>query len=103
MDTASGSALPDPFGPPDAAAVADAALARLREQRWRLRRVQGEVEESGRRLTGQQVGAGWRSPAQRAYEDRLAELIRGLQSVWRALDAALNVVDVEIERVKAAR
>jgi hypothetical protein len=103
METASGSIRLDVFGPPDAAAVADAALARLREQRWRLGRVQGDVETAERRLSGQRVGAGWQSPAQRAYEDRLDELVRGLQGAWRALDAALNAVDLEIERVKAAR
>jgi hypothetical protein len=108
METARHDILPDPVWPhPDAAtvtaAVIAAELARLREQRWRLGRVQGEVETTSHRLVSQTVAAGWRSPAQRAYEDRLAELARGVQSAWRALDAALGAVDAEIDRVKAAR
>lgn len=98
MESGSGSILPGLDGEPAAA-----ALARLREQRWRLGRVQGEVETAGRRLAGQEVGAAWRSAAQRAYEDRLAELGTVLQGVWRTLDDALHAVDVAIEQVKAAR
>ena len=105
METAGGSILPGVTGvlAGELTGEAAAALARLREQRWRLARVRGEVEEEGRRLAGQVIGPGWRSPAQRAYEDRLAELIRGLQGAWRALDDALYAADVAIDQVKAAR
>jgi len=109
METASGSILPGVTGgvtgglAGELTGEAAAALAQLREQRWRLGRVQGEVEAAGRRLAGQEIGPGWRSPAQRAYEDRLAELIRGLQGAWRALDDAQYAVDVAIDQVKAAR
>ena len=98
MDSITGSILPDP-----AAEAAVAQLARLREQRWRLGEVRGEVEAMGHRLAGQEVGAGWRSPAQRAYQDRLTELVRSLQGAWRALDDALYAVDVAIDQAKAAR
>ena len=79
-----------------------AALARLREQRWRLGEVQGDVEAAGRRLAAQEVSASWRSPAQRAYQDRLGELTGKLQGAWRALEDALHAVDDAIDRVKAA-
>ena len=88
---------------PDAAGEAAAALAALREQRWLLTTVREEVAETGRRLAGQEVGAGWRSAAQRVYSDRLAALAGGLQTAWRALDDALTAVDRDIDRVKAAR
>lgn len=97
MEYGSSSILPGVGDEADAA-----ALARLREQRWRLGVVRGDVEAAGRRLAGQEVGAGWRSDAQRAYQDRLVELSGKLQGVWRALDDALYAVDVAIERVKAA-
>ncbi|MCU1447783.1 hypothetical protein [Cryobacterium sp.] len=101
METFSGSIRPDVIG--ELTGEAAAALARLREQRWRLDRLRREVEAAGRRLAGQQVGPGWRSAAQRAYEERLADLVRGLQGAWRALDDALYAVDVAIDCVKAAR
>lgn len=88
---------------PDADAEATAALARLRRQRWLLGLVRDDVESTGRRLAGQEVGTGWRSAAQRAYTARLTELSGGLQTAWRALDDALYAVDQDIERVKAAR
>ena len=98
MDIWSGSMLPEL-----SADTAAAELARLREQRWRLGRVRDDVEATGRRLAAQTVGAGWRSPAQQAYEDSLADLGGVLEGAWRALDDALYAVDVAIERVKAAR
>jgi hypothetical protein len=97
MEPGSAGILPDPAG------ESTVALARLREQRWRLTRVRDDVEAAGRRLALQEIGTGWRSPAQRAYADRLTELGHGLQGVWRALDDALHAVDAAIERVKAAR
>lgn len=105
MESISGSILPDvtAHGAAQLAAESAAALARLREQRWRLGLVQGEVEAAGRRLAGHGIGPGWRSPAQRAYEERLAELTQGLQGAWRALDDALSAVDVAIDRVKDPR
>jgi uncharacterized protein YukE len=96
METGSSSVLPGV-----GAEAAAATLARLREQRWRLGVVQGDVESAGRRLAAQEVGSGWRSSAQRAYQDRLAELTEKLQGVWRALDDALYAVDDAIDRVKA--
>jgi hypothetical protein len=85
----------------ETAAAAD--LARLREQRWRLGRVRDEVEATGHRLAAQAVGAGWRSPAQQAYERSLADLAGVLEGARRAADDALYAVDVSIERVKATR
>jgi hypothetical protein len=97
METGSAGILPDPAG------ERAIALARLREQRWRLGRLRDDVEETGRRLASQEVGAGWRSPAQRAYADRVAELVGGLQEVWRAVDDALHAADAAIDRVKVAQ
>jgi hypothetical protein len=99
MEPKSGNILFDPLGE----AAAETALAQLREERWRLGWVQDEVELTSRRLAGQEVDAGWRSPAQRAYEGRLAELAGALQGAWRALDDALAAVGVGIDRVKATR
>jgi hypothetical protein len=98
MDTASTGILPDVTGQSTAAALAD-----LREQRWRLGRVRDGVEATGRQLTGQVVGSRWRSPAQRAYEARIGDLVRRLQAARRALDDALAAVDAAIDRVKASR
>lgn len=97
MDSWDGLFLPDAGG--EAVAV---ALDRLRRQRSQLTLVRDEVAMTGRRLAGQEVGAGWRSAAQRAYADRLAELVGGLQTAWRALEDALDAVDRDIDRVKAA-
>jgi hypothetical protein len=88
---------------PGAEAEAAAALVRLRRQRWLLGLVRDDVEQTGRRLAGQEVGGGWRSSAQRAYSARLVELSVDLQTAWRALDDALYAVDQDIDRVKAAR
>jgi hypothetical protein len=98
MDTGNVGILPDLTGQTTVAALAD-----LREQRWRLGRVQNDVEAAGLRLTGQTVGSGWRSPAQRAYEERLGDLIVGLQGAWRALDDAVSAVDAAIAGIKAGR
>ncbi|MGY4858879.1 hypothetical protein [Cryobacterium sp. AP23] len=99
MDTGSENILPAWW----AETAAAAELARLREQRWRLGRVRDDVEATSRRLAAQAVGAGWRSPAQQAYERRLADLVGVLEGAGRAVDDALYAVDVAIERVKAAR
>jgi hypothetical protein len=98
MDTVRAGIVPDMTGQSTAAALAD-----LREQRWRLGRVRDEVEAAGRQLAGSVVADRWRSPAQRAYEERLGDLVLGLQGAWRALDDALSAVDVAIERVKAGQ
>jgi hypothetical protein len=97
MNNAGGSILPNVDAEPAAA-----ALARLREQRWQLRQVRDGVEATGRRLTARPAVSGWRSPAQRAFEDRLAELAGTLQGAWRSLDDALWAVDEAISRVKAS-
>jgi len=97
MNSAGGSILPNVGGEP-----APEALARLREQRRLLRQVRDGVETTGRRLTARPSRSGWRSPAQQAFEDRLAELAGTLQGAWRALDDALWAVDEAIARVKAS-
>ena len=101
MDTGNESIPPAWSAWPAETAAAD--LARLREQRWRLGRVRDDVEATGHRLVAQSVGAGWRSPAQQAYERRLADLADVLERARRAVDDALYAVDVSIERVKATR
>lgn len=78
------------------------ALAQLREQRWLLGALRDEVDDAGRRLAAEEVGAGWRSPAQRIYLDRLAELRGDLQTSWRALTDALAAVDDAIVQVKVS-
>ena len=97
MDSPGGSILPDASGGPDAE-----TLAQLREQRRLLRGVRDGVEESGRALAGREPPAAWRSPAQRAFGSRRAELGMDLSGAWRALDDALWAVDEAIDRVKAA-
>ena len=97
MNSAGAGILPDVGGEPAAE-----ALARLREQRWQLRQVRDGVEATGRRLIARPAISGWRSPAQQAFEDRLAELAGTLAGAWRALDDALWAVDEAITRVKAA-
>jgi len=99
MESASGNILFDPLGE----TAAETALALLREERWRLGRVRDDVELTSLRLAGQEVGAGWRSAAQRAYEDRRTELLRRLDGARRALDDALAAVDVGIEQVRATQ
>ena len=97
MQSMGGSILPDVSGGPAAE-----TLARLREQRRLLRGVRDGVEETGRRLAGQESKTAWRSPAQRAYGTSRSELSMDLSSAWRALDDALWAVDEAIQRVKAA-
>jgi len=97
MSGAGDSILPDMHGEPAAE-----ALARLREQRRLVRLVRDGVEATGRRLTARPAVSGWQSPAQRAFEGRLAELAGRLQGAWRALDDALWAVDEAIARVKAS-
>lgn len=85
------------------AGTADAeALARLREQRRLLGVVRDGVEDAGRRLAAGDAGARWRSPAQRAYGQRLTELSADLQGAWRSLTGASAAVDEAIEQLKAA-
>jgi hypothetical protein len=85
--------------------VADARaeeLARLREQRRHLGLLRDGVDDAGRRLAATPVDAGWRSPAQRAYEGRLVELAVDLQRAGRSLAEAAAAVDEAIVRAKSA-
>ena len=96
MESLGGSILPEPGGTPDAE-----TLVRLRHQRRLLGDLRDGVDTSGRRVAAREVGLGWRSPAERAYRDRLTELTAQLQSAWRSLDDAMAAVDEAIDRVRA--
>lgn len=96
MQSLGGSFWPEP-------GVTDAeTLERLRRQRRLLGELRDGVEAAGRRLAAQEVGLAWRSPAERAYRDRLTELAGELQSARRSLDGALGAVDEAIDRAREA-
>lgn len=96
MDVRDGSILPELGGVSEAE-----TLARLRQQRRLLGDLRDGVDTAGRRLATREVARAWRSPAERAYRDRLTDLAGELQNAWRCLDEALAAVDEAIDRARA--
>lgn len=98
------SALPALIDPAGIAAAADAALqARrletLREQRARLRDLRDEVVTAGQRIPDEDLGGTWRSPAQRGYAERRAELLQLVALAGRSLDDAIGALTIEMGRL----